>query len=345
MEHSAIEELLMPAVYVRHLAREFSDPVALLEGADLEPRQLESPGRYITVGQNLRCVANAMELAQSPDWYLPWGLRMAEYIHGPLTPALLTAPTLGHGLDAFLKYFDLRIPYMALRSHHRAGQFQIELFPLLEVGAILPLLIEIPLLILQHYIGTIRNTPMTGARIELAYPASRRHACYERWFECEVSFECSRHTLTVPSDWRRVPNLGHDETLWHSALHKCDELAGARLVGSLIGRIQNELHCAFAEVGQGVQPPTLVGIADRLHLSSRTLIRRLRAAGTSFQLEVDRVRQRRAIELLRKADVSVGAIADTLGFADSASFAKAFKRWNGVSPGTFRKSRGTSGSG
>lgn len=333
----AIEDVLMPAAYVCHLAREFEDPASLLKGVDLEPGELARPGRYITVAQNLKCVANAMELAQSPDWYLPWGLRIAEYLHGPLTPALLTAPTLGEGLDAFLEYFDLRIPYMALSARTRAGRFEIELVPRLDVGELLPLLIEIPLLILQHYIGTIRNTPMRGAYIDLAYPAAHRQAGYDRWFECEVRFERGRHALSIPASWRHIANLGHDETSWQAALNQCEELSSARGAGSPLGRIRAELYRAFTAPGPLIEPPTVDDVARRLHVSSRTLIRRLRAAGTTYQLEIDRIRQWRAAELLKRADLPVGTIADALGFADAASFAKAFKRWNGVSPAAYRK--------
>ena len=120
-QYGSIQDLLMPAVYVCHMMREFPDPTAIPHGSNLLLSDIELPGQYITVAQNLKCVANAMKLARSPEWYLPWGLRIAEYIHGPLTPALLTAPTLGDGLDVFLEYFELRIPSMGIRSRLAAG--------------------------------------------------------------------------------------------------------------------------------------------------------------------------------------------------------------------------------
>ena len=339
MPHGLTEELLMPAVYVRHLVREFSDTSALLNGIDLDLGQIESPGRHITVGQNLRCVANAIALADSPDWYLPWGLSIAEYIHGPLTPALLSAPSLGDGLDAFLTYFSLRIPYMGFRSHHGDGQFEIELSPRMELGNLLPLLIEVPLLILQHYIGTIRNTKMEGARIQLGYPAPVWHASYQRWFECEVKFDCDRHGLALPSSWRQIANLGYDESLWCASLRKCDELAGPQMPTSTLGRVRNALHAVFEETAPMLDPPTLEGIAHRLHMSPRTLIRRLRAEGTTFQVEIDNIRQRRATALLSDTAMPIGEIARALAYSDPASFGKAFKRWHGISPSQFRNAR------
>ena len=329
----------MPAVYVRHLVREFSATGALLDGTDLDLDQINSPDRHISVRQNLRCVANAIALAESPDWYLPWGLRIAEYIHGPLTPALLSAPSLGDGLDAFLTYFSLRIPYMGFLAHHRAGYFEIELAPRMALGSLMPLLIEVPLLILQHYVATLRNVKMDGARIELAYPAPTWLESYSNWFECEVQFDCKRHALVLPASWRQVVNLGHDEALWCTSLKKCHELAGTGAPRSTLGRVRIELHAAFETTGPVFEPPTLEGIAARLHLSPRTLIRRLRADSTTFQLEIDSIRRRRATALLTDVAMPIGEIARALAFSDPASFGKAFKRWHGVSPTEFRSSR------
>lgn len=328
----------MPAVYVCHLIREFPEPAAILRGSNIALRELELPGQTITVAQNLRCVANAMKLARSPDWYLPWGLRMAEYIHGPLTPALLTAPTLGDGLDVFLAYFGLRIPYMGIRSRQAAGQLDIEFTPLLEVGELLPLLIEIPLLILQHYIGTVRAAPMREARIQLAYAPSAAPADYRKWFECEVRFDGAGNVLSLPLAWRATPNLGYDETLWRAALSTCAGLAADPAVQGPLPRLRAELERLMNNACALRVAPTLEEVARRMNISPRTLIRRLRAAGTSFQREIDAIRRQRAIEQLRRVSVPMSSIAEALGFADSASFAKAFRRWTGVSPSTYRKS-------
>jgi hypothetical protein len=76
MLRNPVQDALMSAVYVRHMMREFPDPAAILHGSNLRARDLAHPGRFITVEQNLRCLSNAMRAAHSPDWYLPWGLRI-----------------------------------------------------------------------------------------------------------------------------------------------------------------------------------------------------------------------------------------------------------------------------
>ncbi|WP_457102221.1 helix-turn-helix transcriptional regulator, partial [Microbacterium sp. P5_E9] len=81
-------------------------------------------------------------------------------------------------------------------------------------------------------------------------------------------------------------------------------------------------------------------MAERLHMSSRTLHRRLVDAGTSYQDIIDGIRKRLAIELLARTELSVDEIAERSGFADTSNFRKAFKKWTGQTPAYFRERRG-----
>lgn len=83
--------------------------------------------------------------------------------------------------------------------------------------------------------------------------------------------------------------------------------------------------------------PGLAETAAALHMSVPTLQRQLAAAGTSFQALKDELRRDIAIVRLTISDDSLGAIAEDLGFADSAAFQRAFKSWTGSPPGTYRR--------
>ncbi|NHB57487.1 helix-turn-helix transcriptional regulator [Acinetobacter shaoyimingii] len=78
-------------------------------------------------------------------------------------------------------------------------------------------------------------------------------------------------------------------------------------------------------------------VADRLHMSDRTLKRQLAAEGTSFSTIVDEVRYRHATSLLSRTDYTLEQITDELGYSDVANFSRAFKRWSGRSPSSWRK--------
>ncbi|MFL5320421.1 MAG: helix-turn-helix transcriptional regulator [Myxococcaceae bacterium] len=87
---------------------------------------------------------------------------------------------------------------------------------------------------------------------------------------------------------------------------------------------------------------TLEKVAKKLHLSDRTLQRRLQEDGLNFAALVEELRQDTVKALLSAGELSLSEVAVKVGYTDGATFARAFKRWTGVTPGAFRskKTRG-----
>ena len=80
----------------------------------------------------------------------------------------------------------------------------------------------------------------------------------------------------------------------------------------------------------------LSDVARWLNVSPRTSIRRLRAEGTSFQHVHDGLRRDIAIRELAHSSRSVESIARQVGFTSGPNFHRAFKRWTGTAPGSYR---------
>jgi AraC-like DNA-binding protein len=78
------------------------------------------------------------------------------------------------------------------------------------------------------------------------------------------------------------------------------------------------------------------GIARRLHLSSRTMQRRLGEERTSYQQQLDDVRRTSARRLLANTELEPIDIAFLLGFAEPNSFARAFRAWERTTPTRWR---------
>jgi AraC-like DNA-binding protein len=83
-------------------------------------------------------------------------------------------------------------------------------------------------------------------------------------------------------------------------------------------------------------PPSQQQIADSLHISNRTLQRRLREEGTSFMDLLRDTRLQLARRYLRQPSRSVVETAYMLGFSEPSTFSRAFKRWTGQAPGEYR---------
>jgi len=85
--------------------------------------------------------------------------------------------------------------------------------------------------------------------------------------------------------------------------------------------------------------PTQEKIADALHMSTRSLHRKLTSAGISFKTLLDNTRRDLALQYIRQSNLSIADITYNLGFYDASSFSRAFKRWTGRSPAKYRKAQ------
>ena len=82
--------------------------------------------------------------------------------------------------------------------------------------------------------------------------------------------------------------------------------------------------------------PPLPEVASRLHLSPRTLRRKLETVGSSYNQILEDVRKKLAIRYLLDTPLTTEAISEKLSYSDAANFRHAFKRWTGTAPRAFR---------
>ncbi|MGE5471897.1 MAG: AraC family transcriptional regulator [Bacteroidota bacterium] len=102
----------------------------------------------------------------------------------------------------------------------------------------------------------------------------------------------------------------------------------------MVIRVRDLLRAALpASPGQGE-------IADRLHLSSRTLHRRLEEEGSSFRAIKDALRRDMALARLTKSRDAIAEVAADLGYADTSAFYRAFVEWTGMAPVHYRRQWG-----
>jgi AraC-like DNA-binding protein len=84
------------------------------------------------------------------------------------------------------------------------------------------------------------------------------------------------------------------------------------------------------------QWPTLAAMAEQQGVSASTFRRQLEREGRSYQQIKDEVRRAMAFERLRESTLSIAEIAEQAGFKEPSAFHRAFKKWTGQSPGSYR---------
>ncbi len=164
------------------------------------------------------------------------------------------------------------------------------------------------------------------------HPAPDSTADHEAHFGCTVHFGAERDALLVSEETLRTPNKVGDpdiarffDTLLEADLSKLAD--DHSLEQTVLNRISRSLS-------EGV--PAVSDVARHLAMSGRTLQRRLAEQGLSYQNLVDEARRRLAQRLLRDTDYSLVEIAFMTGFAEQSSFTRAFKRWAGQTPRSYR---------
>ncbi|MDJ0894058.1 MAG: AraC family transcriptional regulator ligand-binding domain-containing protein [Alphaproteobacteria bacterium] len=85
--------------------------------------------------------------------------------------------------------------------------------------------------------------------------------------------------------------------------------------------------------------PRIETMAEITGLSVRSLQRRLASCGLTYIQIVDQARYQVATRLLEASDIRITDVAMNLGYADSAHFTRAFKRWAGITPREYRSSQ------
>jgi AraC-like DNA-binding protein len=178
-------------------------------------------------------------------------------------------------------------------------------------------------------IATPNFTPTT-VEFQHATPADTSE--HQRLFNCPVNFGAPANRLSFPTSFLSLPIAKADASLCALLDRHAEELlAKYPPRDSLIEQVRNLIADEF----RGAEP-SLERIAEQLSLTPRTLQRKLQELGTSYNDVLDQMRRQLAMRYLSEPHMAICEVAYLLGFSESSSFHRAFKRWTGVTPKEFR---------
>lgn len=177
--------------------------------------------------------------------------------------------------------------------------------------------------------------PMRPREIRLQGAAPADLAPYQQVFQAPLKFNAEHYGLIFDRADLEAPLPSANEAL--AQLH--DRFAGeylARFCSSRVTHQARQVLCRLLPQGE----PRRELVAQTLHLSQRTLQRRLQEEGTSYQQLLDDTRRELAEQYLGQVDLTLLEVAYLLGFADPSNFFRAFRRWFDETPGEYRIRRG-----
>lgn len=172
-------------------------------------------------------------------------------------------------------------------------------------------------------------------RVELRSPPGAGLTAYQQFFACPVITGADVSRIVIDNQVLQMALPEPDAALVDASRDACQaELSALGVLGrqSLL-RALTALQCELLSVAE---------TASALGTSERSLHRLLAREGTSYFQITEHIRTGRARQLLQTG-LSLERIAEELGYSDSRSFRRAFRRWTTQTPTEFRRSLATSG--
>lgn len=168
-------------------------------------------------------------------------------------------------------------------------------------------------------------------RVEFAFECEAPSPLYSRHFRCPVRFGALANRLIFDAHWLGTRLPGFDRI---GSYHLRAQLEALAAIPDGRHDLVETLSAVAQRDGERLPQREL---ARRIHISERTLRRRLGQLDTSFRTVSDDARYAKARELLTRPDTTVAEVAQAMGYSDARAFRRAFKRWSGQVPADFRQ--------
>ncbi|MCV2353260.1 AraC family transcriptional regulator [Paucibacter sp. B2R-40] len=249
---------------------------------------------------------------------------------GLLAHLVLAAHDLGDALQYLLRFSALLSPAVCMELSQDGAQTQLRVdilkglrtTPLQRYDFIANVVLQSLNWATARRVRPLRISYPFAAPLELG-----------RWIEvfgCELEFNAEHFCIVFDSADLRTPI----PTANASVAALCERSASQAMLqrgGSIQVRVRQLLT---QELSKG--DPKRETIAAQLHMSERTLQRRLLEESTSFNKLLDETRRELAARYLNRGCITATEMSFALGFADPSNFYRACKRWFGHSPSRLR---------
>ncbi len=257
----------------------------------------------------------------------------------PMGLAALSTASFGAAIDHMARYKRLSAPEEILHAvveNEWAIRFRWSLAVNIEPAVLVEHCFAWVLTIAREGTGT-RIKPL---RLELVQPRNHTKSL-EKHFGCPVVCGASRNAIIFRADDAAIPFVTRNAELLEMLAPQFDQELKDRtatedhLIDLVRGAIQQRLTG---------HRPVVDDVAKDLHMSPRTLQRRLQNSGSSYQRVLDEARRQMARYYLSNSVLELAEAAYLLGYEDSNSFSRAFRAWEGMPPRDWREAQRAAGS-
>ena len=316
---------------VEMFAAQGVDTRALFIDAGLDIGRLDDPESRFSIDDVSLLWELAVARSNKPTLGMSRELAITYGNLGLVRYAMMACPTLQVALERLVRYMNV-ISDAATSSLKAMGDGHwIELGHRGGERPVPRQRVEFGLLTVLTSCSWFTGREVNAVEVEFVYPSPPDTGLHLQAFGCPVHFDAVANRALLRNADLALPLSARNRSM--AALHE-------QLLDREIERLEGtstSLRVRGLLQSQPLRPePRREQIARALRISDRTLQRRLRAEGVSFQRLLDETRRELAQQYLRQPQQSLKRVADRLGFEDPSNFYRACKRWFGVSPACYR---------
>ncbi len=318
----------------RHLVADLGgDSTRLLRRAGIRVSALDQLTALVSFEAMIDLLESSAAELGCPDF----GLRLAERqdlaIVGTLAVAMRYSATVGDALRCASQHLDSYNPAVgfSIGSSGQPGQVRLDFHVHEHPGGWAQTA--------EHGLGLgWRTVSMLSERrcllrgVWFPHPAQGSAAGYRSRFDAPLSFDAGRAALTLDAADLDRPISGHNSELHDAATHYLDSHTQPRQdscraqVRQIIEELLGTGSCSCQQV------------ADTLHIHPRTLQRRLREEGTTFEDIKDQTRRDLAQRYLAHPEVPLTQVTALLDYREQSALGRSVQRWFHTTPGSLRDS-------
>ncbi len=302
--------------------------------AKVDPAIVSHSGTFVSIEQQLQLFDAAYQEMNNPAFGILLGESIQYHSLDLVGQLIATSKNVQEALDELFQFKDLVTPFTTFTLSTKGQDASL-------VYSIDSTMVKRNLAVHHDLVATtiasIANAIMENGlklkKVCFVHSLPDYAEQYDRVFHAPVEFGCLRNELVFSKSLLQESLLtSYPE--YHSGVKALahEKLKSIESRESLSAKVTY-----FISRNLGVSSTQLESVAEYFNMTPRTLQRKLKQENTSFVSLRDQCRHARALRDLADPSVEIDVLAENLGFSDTSNFYHAFKRWQGVSPGVYRK--------
>ena len=320
-----------------------ADPARLLARARIPAQLLDDPHARVPIEREMIVVRELLEHTGDPALGIAAGRRYQLTLFGLLGSAVHAVPSVRDAIRLFHRHLHLTYTPFAATYFERGDEGWLCFTDDIELGDLRRFYLDRDLTFVLETARTLwpAGHEQIARRVELDYLEPPEAVRYRDAAPCPIVFGAELAAVVI--DPSASPPARDGQRLALQLLEEHLDAFSAPLdAGDLATRVR---HAVSIAVSTQRLLPDEGAVAKSLGMTARTLRRQLSGLELGFRAIADDVLAQLARRHLRDGERPIAAIAERLGYAEVASFVRAFSRWTGATPHAHRTRVGSTGAG